>query len=159
MRLRVELCSKRAPLGTNEWTVSVCVCVDSLWYGFRTPKLIPKAARLFPHAAPPCLRHLAPLGAATATQQGHKTAQSTWPARADLERQAPRESRQRTRRDRTQAHGAQSAADGERSDRVAKDNRNSKLLTVAPRFAGHFPNPTPYPHPENGACLARATVA
>ena len=52
MRLRVELCSKRAPLGTNVWTVSVCMCVDSSWYGFRTPKLIPKAARLFPHAAP-----------------------------------------------------------------------------------------------------------
>ena len=157
MRLRVELCSKRAPLGTNEWTVSVCMCVDSLWYGFRTPKLIPKAARLFPHAAP--------MPSASGTL-GCRNGDTTMPQNGPVHvatasrpgaTSAPR--KQRTRRDLTQAHGAQSAADGERLDRVTEDNRNSKLLTVAPRFAGHFPNPTPYPHPENGACLARATVA
>ena len=144
MRLCVELCSKRAPLGTTVWTVSVCMCVDSFWYGIRTPKLTPKAARLSPHAAP--------MPSASGTY-GCRNGDTTMPQNGPVHvatasrpgaTSAPR--KQRTRRDLTQAHGAQSAADGESLDRVKEYIRNSKLLTVAPRFAGHFPNPKPYPH-------------
>ncbi len=103
MRLCVELCSKRAPLGTTVWTVSVCMCVDSFWYGIRTPKLTPKAARLSPHAAP-----MPSASGTDGCRNGDRTMPQNGPVRVATASRpgatsAPR--KQRTRRDLTQAHG------------------------------------------------------
>ena len=108
--------------------------VDSFWYGIRPQKLSRKAARLFPRAGTIDLGRWRPMGAVTAAQLCHKTAQPALSPRAALERQAPRPERSAPRKNYTQTSKPQSLAGPEELEKDNDTNRNSAARVGALSF-------------------------
>jgi len=108
--------------------------VDSFWYGIRPQKLSRKAARLFPRAGTIDLGRWRPMGAVTAAQLCHKTAQPALSPRAALERQAPRPERSAPRKNYTQTSKPQSLAGPEELEKDNDTNRNSTVTHRSPPF-------------------------
>ena len=124
--------------------------VDSFWYGIRPQKLSRKAARLFTRAGTIDVGRWQPMGAVTAAQLCHKTAQPALSPRAALERQAPRPERSAPRKNYTQTSKPQSLAGPEELEKDNDTNRNSTVTHRSPPFIrsdfGPKPCPLNWPH-------------
>ncbi len=125
---------KKSSVGGTRVPPQVRMRVDSFWYGIRPQKLSRKAARLFTRAGTIDVGRWQPMGAVTAAQLCHKTAQPALSPRAALERQAPRPERSAPRKNYTQTSKPQSLAGPEELEKDNDTNRNSTVTHRSPPF-------------------------